>query len=362
MSALLLLMLLLCQGCASDRPPTGGPADTAPLRVIWSDPAPSSVNSTTNTIRLTFSHYVAARQLLDALFITPPIGEYDISIRGKTAELKLAKALQPKRTYILTLNKSLSDSRGHTLPAPFSMAFSTGPVIENGTISGKVINKDYSAATHALILAFAEQPKISGTESLLSRTPDYIIQAESSGLFFFRHLTPGLYKIIAVNDRNNDMYFTAGSEQIGLGCIALVPTGTSELLLRFAESTDNTQTAPVRQTSASSETGGISGICYAKGNFVIVEALCATASYRTTASRNQQGAFQYFFPALSPGSYTISAYVPSGNNRPDPSQQWNHGSINPFQPAEPFGYYPEKVTVRAHWTTSHIDIHIKNPL
>ncbi len=361
MNVLLILLLWLAGGCASDRPPSGGPADSTPLQVILSDPAPSSVNASGNRLRLTFNHYVTGRELLNALHVTPSIGEFDITIDGKNAELRPGKALKQNQTYILTLDKNLRDNNGRTLPAPFSTAFSTGAVIDSGIINGKVINRDFSSATNALILAFAEHPEAAGTGNLLTRKPDYIIQAESSGTFSFRHIATGSYRILAINDRNNDFQYTVGSEEIGLSSMTFVPTGFSGLLFRLSGMHRETQLAPVNQKLTSSETGSISGTCFAFGQYLIVEASSSTESFRTVASRGLKGTFRYSFADLPSGSYTVSAYVPSniGSKKPDFRQQWNPGSINPFQPADPFGYYPEKVTVRTHWSADHIDIHIK---
>ncbi len=360
--ALYLFLMLLpwfAGGCASDRPPSGGPANTSPLQVMF-DPPPSSVNVSANRLRLTFNHYVAGQQLLDALVFSPSIGEFDIALDGRKAELVLDKPLAPQQTYIITLDKNLKDIQGRTLPAPFTTAFSTGAVIDNGTISGKVINYDFSPANNALILAFAERTDTHGQESLTTRKPDYLIQAETSGAFSFNHIANGLYRIIAVNDQNNDLRYTPGAEETGLCSSAFVPTGSSDLLFRFSGVPDSTRHSPVAQAPAMTTTGSISGTCFAPGQYLVIEASSATASCRTTASRSQNGTFYYSFPEIPPGRYTISAYVLSGNKKPDSIQQWNPGSIEPFQPAEPFGYYPEKVTVRAGWPTEHIDIHIKN--
>lgn len=364
MNIFLILLLWLTGSCASDRPPSGGTVDITPLQVIWSDPAPSAVNVSTNTIRLTFNHYVTGRQLLKALVISPSIGKYDITIQGREAFIRADNTLDRNRTFILTLDKNLKDNRGNTFQAPYTMAFSTGALINNGTISGKIINKDYSPATNALILAFAEHPETTGKGKLLNRDPDYLIQTDASGVFSFRHLAIGSYRIIALNDRNHDMRSTAGSEEIGLSSMAVVPTGSSDLLFKLSRINREAQSAPISQTPTPSETGSISGTCYAFGKYVIVEAKAADskASYSTTAPGDRKGRFHYFFAELPSGSYTISAYVPAGNTKPDPKRQWNSGSIDPFQPAEPFGFYPEKVAVRARWVTRNIDITIKNPL
>ena len=355
---LFMLLLWIASGCASDIPPSGGPTNTDPLRILFSDPAPLSLNVSTGIIRLTFNHEVTARQLLNALIFSPSIGVYDITIDGKNAELSLDKPLARNQTYSITLNKTLRDNMGRTFAAPYALTFSTGATINNSTISGKVINNDFSPATNALILAFAEDPGTTGTGDLLQNIPDYLVQADITGTFSFHHIAAGSYRIIAINDKNNDLHFAPGSEEIGLCSTALVPTGSANLIFRFSELSRKSQPSSVKTPPAPSETGGISGRCFASGEEIVVEASTPTASFSTTASRNKKGVFHYSFKELPPGSYTISAYS-SNRKKNETKSPWNPGSVNPFLPAEPFGYYPEKVTVRAHWSAEHIDIHIK---
>jgi uncharacterized protein (DUF2141 family) len=357
----LILLLWLTSGCASDRPPSGGPLDTTPLQVIFSDPAPSTVQVSTKRIQLTFNHAVSARQLLNSMIISPSIGAYDIAVSGKNVEIKRFRPLEQDRTYILTIDKKLRDNSGRTFATPYSIAFSTGAIIDNGIISGTVINTDCSPSTNALIVAFAERPETTGSVSLLQREPDYFIQTDSSGSFSLEHIAKGLYRIVAFNDRNGDLRINAAAEEIGLCSTAVLATGSSNLLFRLSNTQHKNDKFPSRATSnaqAPYETGSISGTCFASGQYVIVDASSLTASYRTTASRDRKGELHYSFPELPRGSYTISAFIPSDSKKPNPERQWNPGSIEPFQPAEPFGFYPEKVTVRPRWTTEHIDIRI----
>jgi uncharacterized protein (DUF2141 family) len=359
---LLPLLLWLAGGCASDIPPSGGPANIGQLQLVSSEPEPSRVNVSTRRIRLTFNHEITARQLINALHISPFLGEYDLSCDGKSAELIVDKPLDKNQTYSITINKTLRENQGRSFAAPFTMAFSTGPVIDNCTISGKVINNDLSPAKNALLLAFAERNNNDDTENLLTRRPDYLIQAEASGAFSFKHLAAGSYRVIAINDSNNDLRYTAGSEEIGLSSTALVPTGSADLLFRLSVIPKSAKPAKDNSAVTSSDTGSIAGRCFAAGEEIVVEASSQTASFSTTASRGKKGIFHYSFAELPPGSYTISAFVSSRSKKREPKPQWNSGSIHPYQPAEPFGYYPEKVTVRARWRTEHIDIRINNAL
>ncbi len=559
-----LLLAGLTGGCASDRPPSGGPVDSAPLQVIFSDPAPSATNVATSTIHLTFSQIMTSRQLLQALSFSPSVGEYNIAVSGKNAEIRLYNPLKANQNYTLTLNKFLTDSRGHTMARPWSLAFSTGPLLNNGTVKGTVLNSDFSPAPNALVLVYGIHPNSSGSSNLLTGEADGLAQTDNTGAFSFTHLAAGSYRMVAINDRNHDMRYNAYSEEIGLSPLGSVPAGSSALRFRFGEvessrigilsckpldrqlleirfhkpvrttsfesgkveirhalsgtpvpvtswysknrlmfdrefciiasaleaaqpytisyrSDEKGETTkalpfyasgskpkterftlsitpengsdpafldlewpslgnsvilkfslPVRESGvnraltlsetrgganqqlpfslikiddrtfalkpakgfqpggsyqvnfipaatspallkpviskfrvASKEsTGSLSGKCVATGNYLIVEAKRAgsASGYRTMASKEHNGIFHYSFPELPPGSYTLSAFLPSAQKKPDLWQPWNPGSIEPFQPAELFGIYPGTVVVRARWSTENIDIPIALPI
>ncbi len=357
----LIALLWLASGCASDRPPSGGPVDATPLQVLFSDPAPSAIHVSTERIQLTFNHDISVRQLLNTITISPSIGDYDIAVSGRKMEIKGFKPLEQERTYILTLDQKLMDNNGRTFAVPYTMAFSTGAILDNEAISGTVIDKECAPAKNALVVAYAERPENSGTGNLLLREPDYWVQADGAGAFSLQHLAKGLYRIVAFHDQNGNRRIDAATEEIGLCSRAIVSTGSSDLLFRLSKTSHKSENPPFSQTgkvTAPAETGTISGSCFTSGQYVVVEASSLTASYRTTASRERNGSLHYSFPALPPGIYTITAFTPSDGKKPDAERQWNSGSIEPFQPAEPFGFYPEKVTVRPQWTTEHIDIRI----
>ncbi len=565
MKMLFILLLWLSGGCASDRPPTGGALDTTPLQVLFSNPAPSSVNVSIDKIHLTFNHYISGRQLLNSLLFSPSIGTYDIAVNGKEVDIRVFKPLEKNRTYLITFDKNLRDTQGHTLPGPYTIAFSTGPLIDTGVISGKVVNADFSPAANALLLAFSEHSSTAAAASLLTREPDYLIQANATGAFSFNNIGKGFFKIFAVNNRNNELRYNYKTEEVGLSSASLVPAGSSNLMfrldglhstadgivscspleeqgleitfgrpinitsfnpekleIRHAEShslipavtwfsknrslyertflvvtaklvpnepylisyraDDGTgtirtipfygssrpkvirplsitiapdngsnpahldlawpslgkvvvirlsdprteselshaitlsetasgtegnlrfsltnidprtfalkpangfqpgrsyrvsvnpadfrniteksdQVTPVVsqfRTAEKKDTGSISGTGHASGKYVVIEAkLSGSAStFSTTALCDKNGTFRYLFPELPPGSYTVSAFIPSGSKPPGAYQQWSPGSIEPYRPAKAFGFFAEPVKVRAGWTTEHIDIQI----
>ena len=114
------------------------------------------------------------------------------------------------------------------------------------------------------------------------------------------------------------------------------------------------------RTAENKECGSISGTGHASGKYAVIEAkLSGSAStFSMTALCDKNGTFRYLFPELPPGSYTVSAFIPSGSRPPGAYQQWDPGSVEPYRPAEAFGFFAEPVKVRAGWTTQHIDIQI----
>jgi uncharacterized protein (DUF2141 family) len=225
------LFFMLACGCASDRPPSGGPADTTPLTVVLSSPAPSEINVSSRNIRLKFNHFFTGRQLVRALAFSPQVGPFDVTVDGKNAEITFMDPLRSNTTYILSIDKNLRDYRGRSFSEPFSIAFSTGPAINTGTIQGTVCSEDYSPAGNALVLAYAADREPGDTRALLRSAPDYMTQTNASGVFSFRNLAPGLYRMFAVNDRNGDMRYSGPAEEIGLTAAPSIENGASGVSL-----------------------------------------------------------------------------------------------------------------------------------
>ncbi len=230
-----MLTLLAC-GCASDRPPAGGPPDTTPLQVVYSSPAHRQTNVTTRKIELAFNNYIVGRQLLRTLAFSPSAGKYDIDTDGKHVTITFAQPLEKSRTYTLTIDKNLKDIRGSSFSKPFNLTFSTGSTIDSGIIEGRVFNQDESPADNALILAYASGPSDNISDNkigLLHKEADYIAQTDASGAFRLGNIVPGTYRIFAIDDRNRDMRYDENTEEIALSNRTTVMTGSGNLTLRF---------------------------------------------------------------------------------------------------------------------------------
>ncbi len=225
-----ILIPVLFSACAVDRPPAGGPPDRSPLSVTSSLPTTASINTSPQKIRIGFSHYVGKDNFSKSIFFSPRIDDYEVSIHGKEAHIRLYDELQLNRTYTLTLRAPLKSLDGvHQLDRSQTLAFSTGPVLDQGSIEGRVWTNRLAPMQNATVLAYSASRSNANPET----KPDYIAQSGPSGEYRFEHLAPGSYRIVAVTDDNGNLQFDPETEVFAVASTPTVQTGMSSVGLRF---------------------------------------------------------------------------------------------------------------------------------
>ncbi len=209
-------MGIFLTGCANQLPPGGGEEDKEPPKLISQTPHPNTLNYTDRSITLKFNKYVDKRSLQDAFFISPPMGnEVEFDWRGKEVEIiypKTFAVVGPDKTFVVTINSTLKDIHGNALTPPINFAFSTGSLIDKGSISGSVVNNDGK-----MISIFAY--KLGGVDSEYNPTKhfaDYISETTITGEYKLSNMAPGLYRIIADYDEDKNLLYTAEREDFGV--------------------------------------------------------------------------------------------------------------------------------------------------
>lgn len=229
-------LLSFCLGaCAVDRPPSGGPPDTSALTVTSSVPEPGAVEASTESIRLDFSHAVSREELSGSIFFSPAVENYRISTQGKHAVIHFDRPLKKNATWTLTLRKPLRSFYGaHQLEQSWSLAFSTGKTIMQGSIEGRIWNDRMAPAPDVTVAAYAitAEHALPGTAKPVSR-PDYVTQSDASGNFALQNIAPGRYRIIAFSDANANLRPDFADEPFGVSSVPLVEPGMKTLALRL---------------------------------------------------------------------------------------------------------------------------------
>jgi hypothetical protein len=220
-SSILLIFSILAgvslfNSCANQKPPGGGEEDKIPPKLVFQTPKSNSLNFNGKSLILEFDEYVDKRSLQEAFHISPPYkGEITFEWNGKEVEIIFENTLritEPNKTFVVTINSTLTDIRGNKLNSPISFAFSTGSKIDMAGISGRVFNNDEKPVTILAYKIGIETAEFDPTKNLA----DYITETSTDGVYNLTNLAPGQYRVIAIIDEDRNIFYTSERESFGV--------------------------------------------------------------------------------------------------------------------------------------------------
>ena len=92
---------------------------------------------------------------------------------------------------MITINRNLKDERSVALDQSIQIAFSTGEIIDEGIISGRVYGEDgYGVHLWKLEKEFED--------SIFFTAPLYVAESDDDGFFNFKYLAPGDYVMLGI--------------------------------------------------------------------------------------------------------------------------------------------------------------------
>jgi len=201
-------LLVGLAACANPRAPSGGPRDQTPPSIVETRPVRDTVNVPTDTrsVTLEFSEYVERNTLPRALSVTPQFdGRLRFSWSGQAVTIELPSALRDSTTYIFSLNTDLSDAHGVSLDRPVTVAFSTGPRINQGRLRGRVAGpRRGEGRAQVDVFAYALEDGESPPPTPLPDRPAYRTQTGEDGRFSFDYLREQDYYVVALRDNNRN--------------------------------------------------------------------------------------------------------------------------------------------------------------
>lgn len=213
---------MLFYSCANMATPNGGPYDEQPPRFVGSTPAPNQTNYTGKKVEILFDELIQIDKPSENVIITPPQMEMPvIRSAGRKVVVELKDTLKPNTTYTLDFTNSIADNNEKNVFENFSFAFSTGNVIDTLEISGTVLNAENLEPMKGIMVGLHSNLADSAFVTLpfdrTSRTND-------KGQFTIRNISPGTYRVFALNDVNRDYKFDQPGEEIAFLDSLVVPT------------------------------------------------------------------------------------------------------------------------------------------
>ena len=180
LTAALLLCLTQFLTCAARGRPGGGPADKIPPEIIYTFPQPDSVNiADLQKIEIYFSERMNEGSVSQSLFISPPL-DYEVDWSGgDEMSLEITDTLQSNRTYLITIGSGAMDAHNNRLSASYQLAFSTGPNLDQGQISGQI----YGISTKDVLYIYAYQKDHPDSLNPTVTRADYLSQPSEDGRF-----------------------------------------------------------------------------------------------------------------------------------------------------------------------------------
>ncbi|MCX7909007.1 MAG: Ig-like domain-containing protein [Ignavibacteria bacterium] len=206
----LLLISLVIVSCANPRPPTGGPPDKTPPKVIEYQPQNYTINFSSDKIYIKFNKWVDRGSVVNNIYFNPEI-KYEVVWSGKKMAIHFAEKLKEQTTYSFFLGTNYNDLDGNKPNEPFSLVFSTGNSLDSGVVSGRIIS---SKQQNIFIFAFPTS-LIDDTVFNANKFFHYRTQPDNNGNFKFDALRNDNYIVFAFNDINNNKEFDFGSESFG---------------------------------------------------------------------------------------------------------------------------------------------------
>lgn len=184
--------------------PTGGPPNQDPPQVLRITPADGAVNVDVEVIEITFSEYISQASFPQAVSITPAFERpLEFRWRRRSVEIRLPEPLRPNTTYILTLDTNLRDYYNVALKQPITLAFATGPTINQGKLQGNVVDARTGEAVSGMDVFAYAAPDAAAPDTLPER-PAYRTQTDDNGQFAFSYLSEQPYFVLALRDVNRN--------------------------------------------------------------------------------------------------------------------------------------------------------------
>jgi uncharacterized protein (DUF2141 family) len=193
-------------------PPTGGPKDTLPPRLVRTVPAIGSTNYKGKKVVLEFDEDIVLTNLNQQLIISPlQDNPYTYKLRRKRLEIEFEKPLPDSSTIFLNFRKGVSDLNEKQPVKDLRVAFSTGKTLDTLMVSGAIADLLTSKPVANVIIGLWP---VNDTTFIYKQKPQYLTQSAEDGQFRLENVKMGSYELAAFIDANGNARWNGKQEPI----------------------------------------------------------------------------------------------------------------------------------------------------
>lgn len=216
------LFVLFIYGCANrGAGPQGGPKDETPPKMLKSKPAPDALNYSEQTIELEFDEFIQIKDIQENLIISPPQKKRPvIAAAGKKISIELQDSLSENTTYTIDFGNSIADNNEGNVLGNFSIAFSTGDVVDSLEIRGVLIDAETLTLVPNVFVGIHSDLRDS---AFVSKAFSRVTKTNEKGEFIIKNVRDGSYRIYALGDKNSNLFFDQAAEWIAFNDSLVTP-------------------------------------------------------------------------------------------------------------------------------------------
>ena len=204
--------LFLLFGCARQTTPDGGPKDLGPPTLLRSSPSNNQKNFKEKTITLVFSEPVKLKEPKEEIIVSPKPGK-DLTFLAKQNRVIIESkaAWKDSTTYSIAFRDGIQDITESNPAENLRIAFSTGPIIDSLTLTGRVVDALTEKIPQKITVAIYQ----SDTFNIFKHAPVYFTKTDKNGKFIITNLKLGTYRVYAFDDKNKNLKVETKTEKFG---------------------------------------------------------------------------------------------------------------------------------------------------
>jgi hypothetical protein len=215
-------IVIVLYSCASIGRIEGGPFDETPPKFVSSVPVPNALNNKKGHVSVLFDEYIKLDKPAEKVIISPPqVQQPEVKASGKRVIVNLRDTLKPNTTYTIDFGDAIQDNNEGNPMSDFSIVFSTGDRIDSMEVSGTVLNASNLEPVKGISVGlYADLSDTAFTTKPLER----IGRTDSRGHYRIRGIAPGTYKLYALQDADQNFFYSQPTEVIAFHDSLVIPS------------------------------------------------------------------------------------------------------------------------------------------